>query len=159
MTPEPNAPLGHFAPENEAVPRLGRVGDVLTWAVIGLVAFWAAWPTIGRGFIGDDFAYVARFAGLEAAELPALFVNDWSGGMWGANTYELRPVAALTFWLDAKLCVCGGGDRAHGISHHQSATLRACVRRSRVDRATDRHPLALGWPRSGPRLRPLPCPR
>lgn len=55
------------------------------------------------GFVGDDFAYVGRFAALPLAEWPALFARDWSGGVWGYPLPELRPVTALTLLLDARL--------------------------------------------------------
>ncbi|WP_438482294.1 hypothetical protein [Oleiharenicola lentus] len=63
----------------------------------------AAWSTMDRYFLGDDFAYVGRFIQLKFSEWPSLFVNDWSGGVWGAVLPELRPFAALTFLIDGAL--------------------------------------------------------
>lgn len=70
------------------------------WLPILLLCSWASWYSIGRGFIGDDFAYVARFSQLSLADWPSLFFADWSGGIWGYDLNELRPVAALTFIID-----------------------------------------------------------
>ena len=73
------------------------------YAVVGVIAVAAFWPTLGGGFIGDDFAYVARFAALPWSEWPRLFTHEWSDGLWGFPLYELRPSTALTFMVDARL--------------------------------------------------------
>ncbi|MEO6568325.1 MAG: hypothetical protein ABIO94_06140 [Opitutaceae bacterium] len=62
----------------------------------------ASWSTLDRYFVGDDFGYVSRFHQLSFREWPALFFQDWSGGMWGYQLPELRPFAALTFLIDAQ---------------------------------------------------------
>ncbi|MBI5380409.1 MAG: hypothetical protein HZA31_00775 [Opitutae bacterium] len=59
--------------------------------------------TLGGYFIGDDFAYVGRFAAMSLGEWPRLFVREWSEGMWGMVLPELRPITALTFVSDAHL--------------------------------------------------------
>lgn len=76
----------------------------LPWlALIASASLWAAWSTLDRYFIGDDFAYVQRFSELPWAEWPLLFIREWSGGMWGTALPELRPFAAFTFMLDASV--------------------------------------------------------
>jgi hypothetical protein len=91
-------------------PLLARIRSasprLRTAAAFGLVlaaALHAAWSTLDRGFLCDDFAYIGRFHALAWSEWPSLFVRDWSGGLWGYNLPELRPFAALTFLIDARL--------------------------------------------------------
>lgn len=65
-----------------------------------LLAFAAS---LNGGFLGDDFVYVARFWSLSWSEWPAFFTHEWSGGIWGFPLKELRPFAALSFMVDARL--------------------------------------------------------
>ena len=81
-----------------AWPRL-----LLAFGLILGATLHASWSTLDRYFLGDDFAYIARFHQLALRDWPALFVQDWSGGMWGYPLPELRPFAALTFLVDARL--------------------------------------------------------
>lgn len=74
----------------------------LTVIVLGTAAV-AFLPTITGGFLADDFVYVARFHALPLFEWPALFVREWSGGVWGQPLREVRPFAALSFISDARL--------------------------------------------------------
>ncbi|MEY3774566.1 MAG: hypothetical protein RLZZ129_1346 [Verrucomicrobiota bacterium] len=76
----------------------------LCTAAAALLAFVA---TLGGGFLGDDFAYIARFHALPFSNWPALFFKEWSGGLWGYPLVELRPVTALSFIIDSRLF---GGD-------------------------------------------------
>jgi hypothetical protein len=59
--------------------------------------------TLGGYFVGDDFGYVGRFFAMPLTEWPRLFVREWSGGMWGFQLKELRPITALTFIGDGHL--------------------------------------------------------
>jgi hypothetical protein len=68
--------------------------------VVALVAFGG---TLGGYFLGDDFAYVARFADYPWAHWPHLFAREWSEGLWGFVLPEIRPVTALSFMVDARL--------------------------------------------------------
>jgi hypothetical protein len=72
-------------------------------ALILAAATLAFLPTLGGGFLGDDFVYIARFRELPWSAWPPLFTHDWSGGVWGSQLRELRPFAALSFMSDAKL--------------------------------------------------------
>lgn len=73
-------------------------------AALALVLSFAAFgATLRGGFVGDDFAYVGRFAALPWSDWPSLLVREWSGGVWGYPLPELRPVTALTLMLDASL--------------------------------------------------------
>jgi hypothetical protein len=76
----------------------------LAWwlALAAAIAVGFGW-TLGSYFLGDDFAYVEKFRRMSFAYLPRLFVQEWSEGMWGFPLRELRPVAALSFMLDARL--------------------------------------------------------
>jgi hypothetical protein len=67
------------------------------------VAVLAFARTLGGGFLGDDFMYVARFAALPWSDWPALFVREWSGGVWGTPLKELRPFAALSLMTESRL--------------------------------------------------------
>lgn len=70
---------------------------------LGCLALAAFASTLGGGFLGDDFVYLARFAALPWTDWPALFVREWSEGVWGFPLRELRPFAALSFMLEARL--------------------------------------------------------
>jgi hypothetical protein len=76
---------------------------LLAFGLVFAATLHAAWGTIDRYFLSDDFAYIGRFYHLAWADWPALFVRDWSGGLWGQGLPELRPFAALTFLVDARL--------------------------------------------------------
>lgn len=89
-----SAPLPLPAPR--ALPRW-LLGILLVAAALPFL------PTLGGGFLGDDFVYIARFRELPWSAWPALFTHDWSGGVWGSQLHELRPFAALSFMSDAKL--------------------------------------------------------
>ena len=73
----------------------------LTALVLG-AALLAFMPTLGGGFLADDFVYVARFRELPWADWPGLFLREWSGGVWGQPLRELRPFAALSLMADAR---------------------------------------------------------
>jgi len=60
-------------------------------------------PSLGGGFIGDDFVYIARCAAYPWSDWPRLFTREWSEGIWGFPLSELRPFSALSFGLDARL--------------------------------------------------------
>jgi hypothetical protein len=97
-----------------------RSSDLL---VAVLVVATSAWTLTG-GFLGDDFAYIARFAQFPWSEWPSLFVSEWSGGMWGAGQTELRPIAALSLLIDH--AIWGGnafGYRLTNLALHLGSTL------------------------------------
>jgi hypothetical protein len=80
-------------------------------------------PALGVGFIADDFVYIARFREMPWSAWPNFFVQDWSGGIWGQPLKELRPFAALSFMIDARLW--GGnvvGYRLVNLALHLAAT-------------------------------------
>lgn len=73
-------------------------------SVIALaVAVMAYLPSLGGGFLGDDFVYLARFYDLPFSEWPRLFIREWSDGIWGFQLKELRPMAALSFMVESRL--------------------------------------------------------
>jgi hypothetical protein len=80
---------------------------VFIMVATGLMVFLG---TLGGGFLGDDFVYVARFREMPWSAWPAFFTHEWSGGLWGFPLKELRPFAALSFMVDARLW----GDNAFG---------------------------------------------
>lgn len=87
----------------DVMPRL----NVMLVFVAGLLTFAGS---LGGGFLGDDFVYVARFWEMSWSAWPAFFTQEWSGGLWGFPLKELRPFAALSFMVDARLW----GDAAFG---------------------------------------------
>jgi hypothetical protein len=105
--------------------------QVLPVAVV-LLAFGG---TLAGGFLADDFVYIVRFRELPWAEWPGLFTQEWSGGVWGSKMRELRPMAALSFMIDAKLW--GGNPTGYRVTNlllHALATwlvLRVTWRASR----------------------------
>jgi hypothetical protein len=87
------------------------------------VAALAFLPAMTMGFLGDDFVYVARFFNLPFSGWPRLFTHEWSDGIWGQPLKELRPFAALSFMIDAR--VWGGwapGHRLTNLALHLAAT-------------------------------------
>ncbi len=72
-------------------------------ALVLAVAAAAFLPSLTGGFLADDFVYLAHFRDLPWSEWPRLFTHEWSGGVWGQPTRELRPFAALSLMGDAKL--------------------------------------------------------
>lgn len=90
---------------------------VLTVAAVAFL------PAMTMGFLGDDFVYVARFFSLPFSGWPRLFTHEWSDGIWGQPLKELRPFAALSFMIDAR--VWGGwapGHRLTNVLLHLAAT-------------------------------------
>ena len=100
-------------------------------------------PSLGGGFIADDFAYIARFRELPWSEFPRLFTRDWSGGIWGQPLRELRPFVALSFMGDSRLF---GGDplgyRLTNLALHLVSTLLV---------------MRLAWRYAGPVAAPAPA--
>jgi hypothetical protein len=54
-------------------------------------------------FLGDDFGLVHHLHDLPPQRLLTYFVSDWTEGTYGMVLDELRPVLALSYWLDAHL--------------------------------------------------------
>lgn len=83
-------------PPSQAVPR---------WclALVALLGVILYVPTLNGGFLGDDFAYIARFYDYPWSSWPNLFLREWSEGLWGFQLLELRPTTALSFMIDARL--------------------------------------------------------
>lgn len=88
-------------PSSVVPPLSGRPPPWSVFTVLA-VAILAFAPTLSGGFLGDDFAYIARFDIFPWRDWPSLFAKDWSGGMWGSPLHELRPFAALSFMSDAR---------------------------------------------------------
>lgn len=94
----------------------------IAWCALA-TAILAFLPTLGGGFLGDDFIYIARFREFPWSQWPRLFTQDWSGGVWGMQLHELRPFAALSFLGDAH--VFGGhalGYRLTNLAFHLFST-------------------------------------
>ncbi len=90
---------------------------VLTVAAVAFL------PAMTMGFLADDFVYVARFFHLPFSGWPRLFTHEWSDGAWGQQLKELRPFAALSFMIEAR--VWGGwapGYRFTNVLLHLAAT-------------------------------------
>lgn len=95
--------------------------------VLGAAAL-AFVPTLGGGFLADDFVYIARFRELPWSEWPRLFVREWSDGVWGQPLREVRPIAALSFLSDAKLFGANPvGYRLVNLALHLVATFAVAV--------------------------------
>jgi hypothetical protein len=92
-------------------------------AVVLAVAALAFLPALPIGFLADDFVYIARFYTMPWSAWPQFFTHEWSGGVWGQPLKELRPFAALSFMIDARLW--GGnatGYRLVNLALHLAAT-------------------------------------
>jgi hypothetical protein len=101
-------PSASSAPVDSTLPRW------LLWLVL-TVATVAFLPALTMGFLGDDFVYVARFYHLPFSAWPPLFTHEWSAGIWGQPLKELRPFAALSFMIDAR--VWGGWAPGHRLTN------------------------------------------
>lgn len=111
MVPDPPPPA------KENAPPLWLLGAILGVAAAVFI------PALGAGFLGDDFVYIARFSEMPWAAWPQFFTHEWSGGVWGQPLKELRPFAALSFMIDARLW--GGhalGYRLVNLALHLTAT-------------------------------------
>ena len=79
----------------------------LPWTVvfagIGVIAAAAFGWTLDGHFVGDDFGYVGRFAGLPVSAWPTFFTHGWADGLWDPALFQLRPTTALSFILDGKI--------------------------------------------------------
>ena len=54
-------------------------------------------------FLGDDFGFVHHLHDLSLRQFATYFFSDWTEGIYGEQYDELRPMLALTYWLDARL--------------------------------------------------------
>ena len=54
-------------------------------------------------FLGDDFGLVHHLHDLSLRRFATYFFSDWTEGIYGPGYDELRPLLALTYWLDARL--------------------------------------------------------
>lgn len=54
-------------------------------------------------FVGDDFAFIGRYATFPFSEWPGLFTRSWQAGLFSVDLREIRPLNALAFILDARL--------------------------------------------------------
>ena len=79
------------------------------------VAAGAFVPAMTMGFLGDDFVYISRFFHLPFSSWPRLFTHEWSEGIWGQPLKELRPFAALSFMVDAR--IWGGWAPGHRLTN------------------------------------------
>jgi hypothetical protein len=75
------------------------------WAVL-VVSLAAALPylgTLGSYFIGDDFGYIQLYGRESFPTNPlSLFWSDWSQGIWGFHLDEIRPLMALSYFLESR---------------------------------------------------------
>jgi hypothetical protein len=89
-------------PDSSVTSRAVRPSAAIV-VVFSLLATLPYWRTLGGGFLGDDFAYIARFLSLGWSQWPALFFREWSDGLWGFPLKELRPFSAFSFMVDSRL--------------------------------------------------------
>ena len=92
-----------IAPGISRFPGISRPAALLAWLSVTAAAVAGFWWTLPLYFVGDDFAYVWRFNTLAWSHWPRLFLREWSEGLWGFELRELRPLAALSFMIDARL--------------------------------------------------------
>ena len=121
-------PVAPSAPAHAPAPSSAPITPPPRWLLplVLAVATVAFLPAMAMGFLGDDFVYVARFFHLPFSAWPRLFTHEWSDGIWGQPLKELRPFAALSFMIDAR--VWGGWAPGHRLTNlvlHLAAT--ACV--------------------------------
>jgi len=54
-------------------------------------------------FVGDDFAFIGRYATFPFSDWPGLFTHTWQAGLFAVDLREIRPLNALAFMIDARL--------------------------------------------------------
>ncbi len=72
-------------------------------ALLAAIAFLAYLPSAKGYFLSDDFGFVRIFHARPLSDFPRLFVDDWSGGLWGHPLDEIRPIIGLSYRLDGLL--------------------------------------------------------
>lgn len=70
-----------------------------TVLLLSSLVFLACWPALISDFLADDFAHLRLFHRLAFADFLRLFAADFSQGIWKTGHDELRPLAALFYWL------------------------------------------------------------
>lgn len=101
-----------------------------------------ALPTLSRHgyFLGDDFGLVQHLHDLSFARLLGYFVSDWTEGIYGFTLDELRPLLALTYWLDSHVFGAANGPGYHITNvalHSLSSMLVFAIARSLAPARTD----------------------
>jgi hypothetical protein len=92
-------------------------------------------PTIRSDnyFLGDDFGLVQHLHDLRFGRLLSYFASDWTEGIYGYQLDELRPLLALSYWLDAHLFGANNVSGYHAtnlILHLVNALLVLAIARS-----------------------------
>jgi hypothetical protein len=95
----------------------------MSWGVAVLACGLVAGSWLTGYFLSDDFGYVGRFTSLPWSAWPRLFVQDWSGGIWGFALPEVRPTMALSFMVDGRLW--GGDPLGYHLTNLLYSTLAA----------------------------------
>jgi hypothetical protein len=107
--PFPNSTHGdatvanHLGP-HAAVPAASR-SAWWSYAAILALGLVVGLPTIRADnyFLGDDFGLVHHLHALPPDRLLTYFISDWTEGIYGVTLDELRPLLALSYWLDSRL--------------------------------------------------------
>lgn len=104
--------------KSSSVRLLGETILLVTAAVIPYTF------TINSYFLGDDFGFIGLFHDKPLTYFPALFSREWTGGIFGEQTDEVRPLVALSYRIDA---LFGSTNplvyHASNIVEHAAATL------------------------------------
>lgn len=79
------------------LPVRGFVLGALLAALLGFGRLLTAY------FVGDDFAFVGRYAAFPFSAWPGLFTRSWQAGLFSVDLREIRPLNALAFMLDGRL--------------------------------------------------------
>jgi hypothetical protein len=88
------------------LPRIAaRWADAASVCIILLLCIGVGAATIRADnfFLGDDLGLVHHLHDLSLRRFASYFFADWTEGIYGAGLDELRPLLALTYWLDAFL--------------------------------------------------------
>lgn len=77
------------------------------WRLLVLCALGASLLGFGRllpaYFVGDDFAFIGRYARFPFSDWPGLFTHTWQAGLFSVDLREIRPLTALAFMIDGRL--------------------------------------------------------
>jgi hypothetical protein len=88
-------------------------------------------PTIfpRQDFLGDDFGLVTHLHSVSFAKLLSYFGTDWTEGIYGMRLDELRPLLALSYWVDAALwgVINSAGFHVSNVLLHALTSLLVCA--------------------------------
>ena len=102
-------------------PRARSAGEVFLLVIAAVAPYLL---TLKSYFLGDDFGFIGLFHDQPLAHFLSLFANEWTNGIFGEQTDEVRPLTGLSYRIDALLGPTNPvGYHASNIAEHAACTL------------------------------------